>query len=219
MSPFDAVDVPRAPRLGPLTAVSREDLAVDRDWYDVSIEHDLGGSDLCELNMQCARCVMSQFVGADMQRARLIDVAFEGCDLSGALLEDSSLTRVEFRNCRLSGGQFNASRLNDVRFIGCRMDGACLRMVHGERLWFEDCVLTEAEFYAAELAGARLVGCDLAGADFSQARIPDAHLVGSNVSDLRGVGGLQRPVIDPTQVTPFALSLLTLHGVVVQEAT
>ena len=112
--------------------------------------------------------------------------------------------------------QFNASRANDVRFVGCRLDGASYRMVHGERVWFEDCILTEAEFCAAELTRVRFERCDLTAADFSQARIPDADLRGSIVEGLRGVGGLQRPIIDAAQVVPFAYSLMAVHGVVIR---
>jgi hypothetical protein len=107
--------------------------------------------------------------------------------------------------------------LNDVRFVGCRLDGASFRMVHGERVWFEDCILTEAEFCAAEF-------------DPRAVRTLRSHrrrlLTGPHprrvtcavpiVEGLRGVGGLQRPIIDAAQVVPFAYSLMAVHGVVIR---
>ena len=207
---------PRAPRLGGLATATRDELLAELDWYDVSVTCELSGAPLCQLQVRGARFSSVPLVSSDLQGARLIDAAFDGCDLSGARFDEAALTRCEFRDCRLSGVQFNAARANDVRFVGCRLDGASFRMVHGERVWFEDCILTEAEFCAAELTRVRFERCDLTAADFSQARIPDADLRGSIVEGLRGVGGLQRPIIDAAQVVPFAYSLMALHGVVIR---
>lgn len=215
MSPRVDPNSPHAPRLGTLLPLDRADLLADLDWYDVLVAADLSGTDLGGLNVRCARGASALFVGADLQRVRVIDAVFESCDLSGARIDDSALTRVEFRDCRLSGVQFNATRFTDVRFVDCRLDGAGFRMAHGNRVWFEGCILKDAEFSASELTAARFERCELTGVDFSQARIPDAPLLGSVLDSLRGVGGLQRPIIDATQVVSFAYSLMALHGVVV----
>ena len=216
MSKAAASQEPRAPRIGSVHESTRAALLADLDWQDVSVVDELSHCDLGQLHAQGVRCASAAFVAADLQQARCIDTVFEGCDLSGARFDDGALTRVEFRDCRLSGVQFNASRLNDLRFVGCRLDGASFRMAHGERVWFEHCVLTEAEFTATEVVGARFEHCDLTAADFSQARIGDASLLGSVVDGLRGVTGLQRPIIDATQVVPFAYSLMAVHGVVIR---
>jgi uncharacterized protein YjbI with pentapeptide repeats len=215
VSPRIDPNTPHAPRLGTLLPSDRADLLADLDWYEVLVAEDLSGTALGGLNVRGARGASALFVGADLQRSRLIDAVFESCDLSGASFDESALTRVEFRDCRLSGVQFNAGRFADVRFAGCRLDGASFRMAQGNRVWFEDCILKDSEFSASELTAARFERCELTGADFSQARIPDAPLLGSILDGLRGVGGLQRPIIDATQVVSFAYSLMTLHGVVV----
>ena len=210
---------PRAPRVGVVGVVGAaalSEMLADLEWSDVKITHDLSGAHLERMSMQRVRCTSAQFVGADLQQARLVDSLFQDCDLAGVRIDEASLQRVEFRNCRMSGAQFNATRLHDARFEGCRLDGASFRMVRGERVAFDECTLTDAEFYAAELADARFEHCDLTTTDFSQARIPDASLSGSMVEGLRGVGGLQRPIIDASQVVPFAFSLMTLYGVVVR---
>ncbi|MEQ1701435.1 MAG: pentapeptide repeat-containing protein [Ilumatobacteraceae bacterium] len=206
---------PHAPRLGTLSASAADDLLIDHDWYEVEVAGSFAGAELDGLTMQGVRCRSAQFTAALMERSRLIDVAFESCELSGVRLEDVALTRVEFRDCRLSGAQLNASRMTDVRFIDCRLDGAAFRMVHGDRVWFEGSNLVGSELYGAELTAARFERCDLTGVDFSQARIPDASLRGSELHGIRGIGGLQRPVIDEAQVLPLAYSLMSVHGVVV----
>lgn len=207
---------PRSPRINGVQQMARDELLADLDWQGVLVVDDLSQCELAQLSAQGVRCTSATFIGADLQQARIIDTTFEGCDLSGARLDDGAFTRVEFRDCRLSGVQFNASRINDLRFVGCRLDGASFRMAQGERVWFDQCVLTEAEFTATELTRARFDHCDLTAADFSQARIGDASLLGSVVEGIRGVGGLQRPIIDPTQVVPLAYSLLAVHGVVIR---
>ena len=208
---------PRAPRVGELTAVDSP--RTDGEWYGVLVSGDFAGLDLTQLDAQSVRGERVSFVGTDLQQSRMIDAGFDACDLAGARFDEAALTRVEFRDCRLSGAQFNAARLTDVRFVGCRMDGASLRMARGERVWFEDCVLSTADFYAAELAGARFERCSLDAADFSQARIPDVSVTGSRLDGVRGVGGLQRPTIDPTQVLPLAYSLMALHGVTIDDGS
>jgi uncharacterized protein YjbI with pentapeptide repeats len=117
----------------------------------------------------------------------------------------------------MSGVQLGAAHLTDVRFVNCRLDGAGFRMIRGKRIWFEDSQLPEAEFAAAEVSHARFDHCDLTGADFSQARIPDARLQGSRLDGLRGVLGLQRPVIDAHQAVVFGLLLLPAHGIVIDD--
>lgn len=201
--------------MGTLADVATDELLMDHDWYDVEVVGSFAGAELDGLTMQTVRCRGAQFTAAIMERSRLIDVVFDSCELSGARLEDTAFTRVEFRDCRLSGAQFNAGRMTDVRFVDCRLDGAAFRMTHGDRIWFEGCTLTTAELYGAELTAARFERCDLTDADFSQARIPDASLRGSELHGLRGIGGLQRPVIDEAQVLPLAYSLMTVHGVVI----
>lgn len=216
MKPQADPNAPHPPRPGVVSPTARNELLTDLDWYDVSVTDDLSGASLGQVQIRSAQLTSALLVGTDLQAARIIDATFDGCDLSGARLDEASLTRVAFRDCRLSGVQLSAARLHDVRFIGCRLDGASFRMAEGKRVCFEECVLTEAEFSAAQLDRCRFLGCDLTSAEFSQARIPDAALLGSTVEGLRGVSGLQRPIIDVAQVMPFALSLLALHGVVIQ---
>jgi uncharacterized protein YjbI with pentapeptide repeats len=197
-------------------APTRDVLLDDPEWDEITVAHDLAGADLEQVQMRAVRCTSAQFTGADLQRARMVDVVFERCELSGVRFDESSLTRVEFRDCRMSGTQFNACRMADVRVIGCRLDGSSFRMATGERVWFVDSVLARAELRAAELKWARFERCELEGADFTQARIPDASLHGSRLDGLRGVDGLQRPVIEAAQVMSLAWSLLAVHGVVVE---
>jgi uncharacterized protein YjbI with pentapeptide repeats len=208
---------PRAPRLGELQPAPRRDLVADLDWTDLAVTDDLAEAYLEQLVARGVHSTAASFVGARVHQARVIDCRFESCDLSGVHCDDGEYTRVEFRECRLSGAQFNSSRLHDVRFVRCRLDGANFRMAHGERVWFEDCVLLDAEFNSAQLAHARFDRCDLTNAEFTHAEIADASLAGSTLDGIRGVGGLQRPVIDASQVVAFAYSLMAVHGVVVRD--
>lgn len=210
---------PTAPRIADLTAIDRTLLLDELEWHDLDVGHDLTGEVLERVEMRGTRCVDASFTGADLRAARLIDVEFVQCECSGARFDESSATRVVFRDCRLSGALFNAGRWTDVRFVDCRIDGADFRMLSAERVWFERCNLGLAEFRAATIANARFIDCDLTGTEFSQARIADAHLHGSRLDGIRGVDGLQRPVITSEQAIPLAWAVLGAMGVVVDDGT
>ena len=208
---------PRLPRLGALTSgMSTADLVAADDWLELLVEADLEAADLQRLEARGCRVVRSHLLSVRAEETRWVDAEFDECELAGARMSEAAFTRVLFRGGRLSGAQLFASRLNDVRFESCRADGASFRFTKGERVAFIDCDLRGAEFVGAELASVRFEGCDLEGADFTQARIADAHLHRSQLQGIRGATGLQRPVIEASQVVPFALSLFAVHGVVVE---
>jgi uncharacterized protein YjbI with pentapeptide repeats len=208
---------PVAPRIDAVSMIERAALLADLEWHELAITHDLSDEVLERVEMRATRCTSSPFTGADLRGSRLVDVQFVHCECSGARFDDGSATRVEFRDCRMSGALFNAGRWADVRFVDCRIDGADFRMLNAERVWFERCNLGLAEFRSAAVAGARFIDCDLSGADFSQARIADARLHGSRLDGIRGVDGLQRPIITSEQAIPLAWAVLGALGVVIDD--
>jgi hypothetical protein len=84
------------------------------------------GVELCE-----SRWCGGRLTGARLTRLRCADTVFEDCDLSGTLIEECGLRRVEFHRCRMSGVVLAGSALRDVLFTECRMDMANLRMAEG----------------------------------------------------------------------------------------
>ena len=164
-----------------------------------------------ELNESLASSVVLS--GGTFVGVQIIDVLFDGCDLSGLTLREATLRRVEFRDCRLSGLVLPEARLYDVRFVGCKLNDASLRRVVGERVHAEDSMLVGADFYGAKLSDARMIDCDLTGVDFSQSAVHGARFHGSKLDGLKGSESLRNIAIDTTQVLDLAVGLFNAYGI------
>jgi hypothetical protein len=200
---------PLPPRLpAALDAADHLELEDDVEWCELDVGADFGDRTAVDVTIDACRFVGATFTGATLDRLHLRDTVLEQCDLSGVLIDEGELTRVELRDCRMSGFSATRCRLRDTVFVRCRLDEASFRMTTGDRLRFEDCDLRGADLYQVELPAATLAGCDLTGADLSGANLRGARLHGSVVQDLKGGRSLTGVVIDPTQVVPISLSLL-----------
>lgn len=167
--------------------------------------------------LKASRWSSGRLTGHRFRRLRCIDVVFDNCDLSGAILEDSALTRVEFHECRMSGVVLAGARMNDVLFSRCKLDTANLRMLDGTRVEFRDSDLREADFHEAHLTATALHDSDLSGADFSRVSPDRLRLHGSQVHDLRGASALDGAMIDPDQRMDMAMALFNASGIIVDE--
>jgi uncharacterized protein YjbI with pentapeptide repeats len=168
--------------------------------------------DLTELRWSGGR-----LTGRHFRRLHCRDVVFDNCDLSGVILEDSRLKRVEFRECRMSGIVLAGSTLEDVLFSECRLDSANLRMVRGRRLDLLGSDLRQADLYGAELAATRIQDGNLSSADFSQASLDGIRLHGSVLREIRGVSALGGAVIGRDQVMEMSMALFDASGVTVDD--
>jgi len=128
---------------------------------------------------------------------------------------EAVLTRVELRNCRLSGALLTSAKLRDVSIVECRADFLNMRMTTSERVTFERTMLPDADFYGARLEMCRLFDCDLTSVEFSKATFLDTRLHGSDLSSLRGIENVRGVTIDPDQVHDFTLALLAAHNVII----
>jgi uncharacterized protein YjbI with pentapeptide repeats len=140
---------------------------------------------------------------------------FVECEVSGALLEAVSLTRVEFHQGRLTGAVLSRGRLRDVRFAECQMREVQLRVAEGSDLQFDSCDLSEADFYGSRLVRAQFFDCDLARTDFSQADVRGARLHGSKLDGIRGVSSLVGVIVSPVQAVPLGVQVLAAMDIVI----
>ena len=204
--PVPAPRPPRLPReLAPLVDPELDDQG---EWSEREVCAELLDRVATDVSITASRLVRSALTGSTLPRLELRDTVLEGCDLSGVVIDQALITRVELHECRMSGFVATRATLRDVRFVGCRLDEANFRMTKGERVAFEECDLRGADFYEAELVAASLRGCDLTGADVSGANLRGARLHGSRLDDLKGARSLAGAVIDPDQVVMLSRSLL-----------
>jgi uncharacterized protein YjbI with pentapeptide repeats len=209
---------PTAPRLP--AELSRSDITEldhDLEWSECLVTGDHANQAGEDIVITACRFEQARFTGATLERVRLTDALFEGCELSGTMIEEASFDRVEFRNCRMSGVVLTQSRLRDVRFVGCRLDDASLRMLTAERLAFEDCELARADLYASKLGAPRIFDCNLEGADLSKADLKGARLHGSTLDHVKAAPQLAGAVIDSAQLVPVGLQLLAAAKITIDD--
>ncbi|MGW5689128.1 pentapeptide repeat-containing protein [Nonomuraea sp. NPDC003754] len=200
------------------TSVTLPDLDdVDLDEVD-SLEGEHGklrdfryaAAHLRELSLSGTQLMDGRVTGLTTQRARLDDlslhsVEFSGCDLSGLRWENSKLSRVAFTDCKMIGATWEQVTLDDVIFERCRFDLAIFTRVRAAGpVIFSSCSLREAEFSAADLSGVAFDECDLHLTEFDGGTFRDCDLRGNDLSNLRGVTGLKKIIIDRSQLQGLA---------------
>jgi uncharacterized protein YjbI with pentapeptide repeats len=146
---------------------------------------------------------------------RWLDVLCERCDLSLLEWPKVKWTRVELRDCRLSGAKLLEGELDHVRFIECQLEYATFSATRFRQASFERCRLQEAAFVGADLTGTTFVGCDLRGVDFSKAKLQGVDVRSSTLKEVSvGAGDVRGLVVNKEQASVLA----QLFGLVVREA-
>lgn len=211
---------PEAPRL--LTRLT-ETLMLDEvpgdgaRWAAVEVGGELRSGGVADLEIVGSRVVGAMLTGLELERLRVTDTIFQGCDLSGTTAVEAVLVRTEFVDCRMLAFDAAQARLRDVGFTECRLDEANFRMSDGERVQFNRTMLRGADFYRARLPGLRLFDCDLTGVEVSRADLRGGRLHGSKLEGLRGADSARGAVIDAAQLVPMALRVLASLDIAVDD--
>jgi uncharacterized protein YjbI with pentapeptide repeats len=82
---------------------------------------------------------------------------------------------------------------------------------------FEDCVLDSADFQGASIDAARFCGCQLLGTDFTNSRMSQVDLRGSQLTLACSLRGLRGAIVDSVQLVELAPSLAHELGIVVED--
>jgi uncharacterized protein YjbI with pentapeptide repeats len=197
-----------APRLAKATTPHAELLGDEEEVDDATLTGEIvGDADIELVALMGCRLEGVMLTGRTLRRWRFVDCLIVDSDLSGVVLDRCSLTRVEVRDCRLSGFQGAGGRYADVGFVGCRIDGANFRMSRWERSGFDHCDLSEADFGNSQLPGTQLLGCDLTGIDLSKCDLTGASLRGSTLERLQGAESLRGVTISSDQIVPAGLAV------------
>ncbi len=207
--------LPAPPQL-PDVRAARDAASLDDDWCGLDVTGDLTGT--ARRGLEVRGCSLTlRASGLDAEGARIADARIAHSELSGVLLGEAHLNRVELVECRLSGADLGRAHLRDTRVVGCRLDDVNLRMLDADRVVFEQCELARADFGAARLAHVAFLDCDLTDVDFAKATASAVRLHGSRLDGLRGATALRAARIDPDQALAFGLRVLLEMGVVIAE--
>ena len=205
------------PRIGEGLPKETPSLIDEARIADVAIVGDYSGTECQAAEITACRLDRVQAIGSRLIRSRLVDCIAIACDFSGAVLDDCSIRRVEFHDCRLSGLQAQHSWFKDVGFFDCRMDGANFRMTKWEAAEFRNCSLAEADFYEASLPESRFQNCDWTGVQLAKADLTGSRLHGSTLERIHGADGLRGVIIASDQVIPAALAVFGTLNIVVDD--
>ncbi|MBN1302960.1 MAG: pentapeptide repeat-containing protein [Anaerolineales bacterium] len=188
--------------------------------YNEYMAVDLSGSDFSN---QQARGVLFEgsrlrrvnFLGTRLEKARLVDVALDACEFSGAGWEEPHFRRVELIGSRMIGWQLFEARFEEVLFRECKFERAVFVNSTFKAARFERCDLCGVSFDKADLSGVMFADCDLTQAVFRSATLQDADfrtavLNGMQIEARDMIGA----VIHPSQ----AVQVVSLLGVQVQES-
>lgn len=151
-------------------------------------------------------CRMMDLQGLVAQKRVLDEAHFVGCDLSGARLALSRLTRATFyvsslqnadlRGCDLDGADLRGTGLRGAKLYAARLNGADLRAAElvvvdkqnpFRRIdrYSDDAVAPEGprsvDFSGASMKNIKLAGAKLDGADFTGANLEGADLTGASL--------------------------------------
>ena len=149
-----------------------------------------------------------------LTQLRWLDVLCERCDLSLLEWPKAKWTRVEMRDCRLSGAKLLEAELDHVRFIECQLEYAIFSATRFRQVSFERCRLQEAAFVGADLTGTTFIGCELRGVDFTKAKLQGADVRSSTLQQVSvGAGDVRGLVVNKEQASVLA----QLFGLVVRE--
>lgn len=108
------------------------------------------------------------FSKSDVSSIDFMDCTFDGCRFSLAVLENTRIKNIIFRNCKLMGVDFSKcdNFLFAASFESCQMDYCSFFKKKMKNATFVDCSLKEVDFAEVDLTAAIFDNCDLSGAVF-----------------------------------------------------
>jgi uncharacterized protein YjbI with pentapeptide repeats len=208
---------PEAARPKPDQALTDPDLHAHALWEQARVAADHVGVEADDVEIHQCVVERTQLTSARLEGIHVVDTVFEACELSGAILRDATLKRVEFRGCRLSSLDLSGSNLQDVVFTDCKLDWVNLRSITGERVRFAGSDLTDGSLYAARCDGLDLFDCTLTRFELSKATLVGVRLHGSTLEGLVGPLSLAGSTIASTQLVPLAVTLLAELGITIDD--
>jgi uncharacterized protein YjbI with pentapeptide repeats len=192
-------------------------VAPGTDVTGVTIQGDFSERRLEGLVVEDARIVNSSFIAADLRHLEMVDVLVEGSDFSGGVMEEATLSRVVFKNCRMCGLSMPRSQMRDASFCDVRLDDVNLRVSTGERMLFEHVNLERGDLYGVHFTSTCFFDCDLRGVDVSGSRLEGSKFHGSDLSEIKGGEGLRDIVIDSSQILPLAIQMFAGMNIRVED--
>ncbi len=165
------------------------------DIYGGLFEQNVEGEILIKgIEIHCCIFKNINFNNIKLDGVDLIDVEFEGCDLSHQIFSEQSICRVVFRDCKMFGTQFIGAFFNDVVFYQCSTKYLNFSGASICKMLVENSDFTEATFMETKLKNILLCKVKLERAEFIYTSLNHVDLstcdithIVSDVDSLKGV--------------------------------
>jgi len=152
-----------------------------------------------------------------LDRARIRDSVFRGCDFANLRVSRGSLDRVAFSGSRMTGMAWADGIMREVTLTDCRMDMAAFRFSVFKHVVFTDCKLTQADFHEADLRGVRFEHCDLSGAQFANAQMDGTRLSDCTLHGVGGVTSFRGAIVSSQDALGLAYTLANALGITLED--
>jgi uncharacterized protein YjbI with pentapeptide repeats len=196
----------------------RDDLGAEGAYVSLDYANvDLAGQPAVGMDIDQCRFTTVNLGQCGLDRVRIADSVFRGCDLANARASRGSLTRVAFTGSRMTGMAWADGFLREVTFADCRMDMAAFRFTTFKHVVFSDCKLMQADFHEADLREARFERCDLTGAQFVNAQLDGARLSDCTLDGVGGVTSFRGAIVSSRDVLGLAYTLANALGIRIED--
>jgi uncharacterized protein YjbI with pentapeptide repeats len=125
----------------------------------------------------------SSLIGANFSNANLSLAIFRDADLSQANFRKTNLRQAAFYGAKSIGTDFTGANFSKAKLVYAKLKGALLRNAN-----LSNADLKFAELQQVDLTGANLTNADLSNTDLSDANLRHANLTGANLTGATLVG-------------------------------
>lgn len=118
----------------------------------------------------------TRFLQSSFEKADIMDVRFENCDLSNTNFSESTMHRVTFKNCKLLGIDFTKAYVKNVTFENCMLNLSSFIEPQLQKVKFANSSLQGANYYDCGLNNVEFHECDMNDIDFTQTSLAGIDL-------------------------------------------
>lgn len=191
---------------GPTGGVEQFELEDEEEYFGLHLAGcSLSDRQAALIQLLSSRLSRIHITGCLLIKPRIIDVLFDGCDLSNTECRESRINRVELNSCKLTGFKAVAADISNCHMQDCTAELAGFAQTRFKGTVFRNCKLKAADFRFCDLSGAAFINCDLQDAEFYEAKLVGADFRGSDITGMKlRAADLKGMVIDSEQAFLFA---------------
>lgn len=153
-----------------------------------------------------------RLVGLELDRAQLVDMTVDGCDLSGVVMSAYAVRRAKVMRTRIRDCVWGGGVIQDGTFDECPSERWSLRFSTLQRVTFTDCGFVDGDFYGVTFDKVTFERCDLSGAHFDSATVKELTMKSCTLLGVTGALNLRGAFVDLDDLAGLAPSLAREAG-------